>query len=271
MISTALFNFGTVLYAASAYLYLVGWLSKHRWNRRWDTWLLLGAVVSHGAGAVSRTLDYGFPFLTLREVLSVYVWVLALVYLVLEWRFGYTIIGVLVTSVGTFIILITSVLPTAQDPLLALLQSSWLMAHVSTFFAAYAAFTLAFASALAYLLQERALRRRQLARRLPPLLAMDNLTRWMVLMGLLLMIVAFFIGSAWAERTWGTPWVWEPKQVLSLVTVGIYGLYFFVRHVPRWSGRRASWLVVVGFVSMLVTFIGADLLTSGELHSYLFR
>jgi len=271
VISTTLFNFGTVLYAASAYLYLAGWLAKHRWNRRWDAWLLVGAVVLHGGSIVSRWLDYGFPFLTLREVLSVYAWVLALVYLILERRFGYTIIGVLITPVGALIILIASLLPAAQDPLLAMLQSSWLMAHIGTFFAAYAAFTLAFASALAYLLQERALRRKRLARRLPPLLVMDDLSRWMVTLGLLLTIVALFISSAWARQTWGVPWVWQPKQVMILVTLGIYGLYFFVRRVSRWSGRRAAWLVVVGFISMLITFMGADLVASGELHNYLFR
>ncbi|MEE8390779.1 MAG: cytochrome c biogenesis protein, partial [Anaerolineae bacterium] len=269
VISTALFYLGTTLYAASAYLYVMGWLTKHRQSQRWDSRLLLGAVVLLGGGMVSRTIEFGFPFLTMREVLSVYVWVLGLVYLILERRFGFTILGVVITPVGILIILVTSLMPAAQEPLLAMLQSPWLMAHVGTFFAAYAAFTLAFASAVAYLLQEQALRRKQLAWRLPPLAVMDGLSRWLVTVGLLLMVPAIFTGSAWAEQVWETVWVWEPKLILSLGTLGIYGLYFYARHIAHWSGRRTSWLVVLGFISVLTTFIGADLISPDSRHSFL--
>jgi ABC-type transport system involved in cytochrome c biogenesis permease subunit len=271
MTSLILFRLGTVLYTASAYLYLVGWFAQHRLSQRWAPRSLLGAVVLHGGAVLTRSLGYGFPFLTIWEVLAVYSLVLALLYLILEARYGYTIIGVLAVPMGTLVILGASFLPAAREPLLPMLQSAWLMAHIGVFFGAYAAFTLAFAAALAYLLQERALRRRQLAWRLPPLTVMDDLSRWLVMIGILLMGAALITGSTWAERTWGTPWVWEPKQVLSLVTLAIYGLYFFARHMMRWSARRASWLVVVGFISVIVTFVGADLVAARALHTFLFR
>jgi ABC-type transport system involved in cytochrome c biogenesis permease subunit len=214
---------------------------------------------------------FDFPFLTLREVLSLYAWVLALLYLVLEARSGYSIIGVLVTPVGSLMILTVSLLPEAQEPLLPLLKSPWLMTHTAVLLAAYAAFTVAFAAALAYLLQDWSLRRRKLAWRLPPLPVMDNLSRWLVGIGLVLMVAAIVTGSAWAKRAWGRAWVWQPKQVLALVTLAIYGSYLLVRHVFRWSVRKASWIVVVGFISVLTTFIGADLLAPTGLHSFLVR
>ena len=98
---------------------------------------------------------------------------------------------------------------------------------------------------------------------------MDRLSRWLVTVGLLLMAGAIMTGSVWAERTWGTPWVWEPKQVLSLVTLVIYGAYYFVRHVSHWSVRRASWILVLGFISVLTTFLGSDLLAPAGLPSFL--
>jgi ABC-type transport system involved in cytochrome c biogenesis permease subunit len=168
-------------------------------------------------------------------------------------------------------ILIASLLPAAQEPLLALLRSPWLIAHTGVFFAAYAAFTLAFAGALAYLLQDRSLRRKRLAWRLPPLPVMDRLSRSLVTVGLLLMAAAIATGSAWAERTWGTPWVWQPKQVLSLVTLGIYGAYYFVREVSHWPVRRAAWILVLGFISVMTTFLGSDLLAPSGVHSFLMR
>jgi ABC-type transport system involved in cytochrome c biogenesis permease subunit len=214
---------------------------------------------------------FGFPFLTLREVLSLYAWVLALLYLVLELRSGYSIIGVLVTPVGSLMILTASLLPGAQEPLLPLLRSAWLMTHTGVLLAAYAAFTVAFAAALAYLLQDWSLRRKKLAWRLPTLPVMDSLSRWLVGIGLFLMVAAMGTGSAWARKAWGRPWVWQPKQVLAVITVAIYGSYFVVRHVFRWPVRKASWIVIVGFVSILTTFIGGDLLAPGGLHSFLLR
>jgi ABC-type transport system involved in cytochrome c biogenesis permease subunit len=268
---TTLFAIGTVLYTLSAYLYLVGWLARERAATRWAPRALLGAMILHLGSMAVRWGVFGFPFLTLREVISVYAWVLALLYLLLEWRYGYTIIGVLVTPVGSLIILAASLLPAGERPLLPLLRSPWLMAHTGVFFAAYAAFTLAFAGALAYLFQDRSLRRKKLAWRLPPLPVMDRLSRWLVTVGLLLMAAAIITGSAWAERTWGTPWVWQPKQVLSLVTLGIYGAYYFVREVSHWPVRRAAWILVLGFISVMTTFLGSDLLAPTGVHSFLMR
>jgi ABC-type transport system involved in cytochrome c biogenesis permease subunit len=267
--ATTLFAIGTVLYTVSAYLYLVGWLTREPAATRWAARALLGAMALHLGSMAMRWVRFGFPFLTLREVISVYAWALAFLYLLLEWRYGYTIIGVLVTPVGALMILLVSLFPAGQRPLLPLLRSPWLMAHTGIFFAAYAAFTLAFAGAFAYLLQDRSLRRKRLAWRLPPLPVMDRLSRWLVTVGVLLMAAAIVTGSAWAERTWGTPWVWQPKQVLSLITLGIYGSYFFVRHVSHWSVRRASWILVLGFISVLTTFLGSDLLAPTGLHSFL--
>jgi ABC-type transport system involved in cytochrome c biogenesis permease subunit len=270
MTSVFLFRLGTVCYVVSAYLYLVTWFPRYVRGRRWATFLLTGAVIFHAATMVKRTLEIGYPFFNLQELLSVYTLALALLHLLTEWRFGYTLLGVMVIPIGGVLILLASLLPQARVPLLSLLQSVTLMTHVSVFLTAYAAFTLAFAAALAYLLQARALRQKRLAWRLPPLRVMDRLCGWLITVGILLMLSAMLFGSIWAETVWDTPWIWEPKQVMSLVTLSIYGLYFSVRHTGRWSGRRLAWLVVLGFLSVLVTFVGADLLAPDGLHSFLF-
>ncbi|MBN1262447.1 MAG: cytochrome c biogenesis protein CcsA [Anaerolineae bacterium] len=270
MTSVTLFRTGTLLYGLSAYLYVVSWFAHHPQSRKWATGLLLCAVTVHALTITRRMFEYGYPFFSLHEVVAVYALALGVLYLLTEWRFGYTLIGPMITPLGSLLILFTGLLPRAHVPLLSLLQSTLLITHMSIFFAAYAAFTLAFAAALAYLLQDRALRRKKLAWRLPPLTVMGDLGSWAAIVGIVLMTVAIVLGSVWAMQVWGTPWVWEPKQVMSLITLGIYGLYFYARHVARWSGRRLAWLIVWGFVSILLTFIGADLLAPTGLHSILF-
>jgi cytochrome c-type biogenesis protein CcsB len=165
------------------------------------------------------------------------------------------------------------VLPKRIDPLVPVLQGYWLPIHVSISFIAYALFSLAFVAAVAFLLQERALRqptRRSWARTLPSLEALDNLARRLALVGLAFMSGSLFSGSLWAEQAWGVVWVWEPQQVAALVTWLIYALYFYARHNAGWRDCRAAWLLVAGFASVLITFIGADLMMPDSRHSFLF-
>ena len=82
---------------------------------------------------------------------------------------------------------------------------------------------------------------------------------------------ALISGSLWAEKAWGIVWPWEPQQVAALVTWLIYALYFFARHSAAWQDRRGAWLLVVGFFSVLITFVGADLLMPAGRHSFLFN
>jgi ABC-type transport system involved in cytochrome c biogenesis permease subunit len=134
-------------------------------------------------------------------------------------------------------------------------------------------FSLAFVAAVAYLMQERALAqpaRRRWARQLPPLETLEHLQRRLAIVGLWLMTGSLVTGSLWAEKAWGVVWVWEPQQIAALVTWLIYAFYFYVRYSAGWRDRRAAWLLVGGFGSVLVTFVGADLIMPGGLHSFLF-
>jgi ABC-type transport system involved in cytochrome c biogenesis permease subunit len=74
------------------------------------------------------------------------------------------------------------------------------------------------------------------------------------------------LGAVWAEQAWGTYWSWDPKETASLVTWLIYGAYLHARVVRGWRGRRAAWLLMLGFGAILLTFFGN--LFFGGLHSY---
>ena len=81
-----------------------------------------------------------------------------------------------------------------------------------------------------------------------------------------LMTVMLILGSVWAERAWGTYWSWDPKETAALLTWLVYGGYLHARVVRGWRGRRAAWLLVVGFVAVLFTYFGNLFL--GGMHSY---
>lgn len=274
MANVELFVVALLLYAASTLAYVAWWIGGSRRSERLARPTLLAAVLLHGLAILLRWLEAGYaPLSNGFEAFSFYAWGIATAYLAIRSLRRHVVLGVFVTPLALTSILIASVLPKRIEPLVPILQSYWLPIHVGVSFAAYTMFTLAFVSAVAYLFQLQALKhpgRWLWARRLPSLETLENLQRRTAIIGLLLMTGTLLSGSMWAMRAWGIVWPWEPQQIASLGTWCIYAVYFYVRHSAGWQDRRGAWLLVCGFASVLVTFVGADLLMRGSRHNFLF-
>lgn len=78
---------------------------------------------------------------------------------------------------------------------------------------------------------------------------------------------ALIFAMIWANIAWGRFWGWDPKEVWALITWLYYSAYLHFRLSRGWQGRRSSWLAVIGFVIILFTLIGVNLVIAG-LHSY---
>ncbi len=74
-------------------------------------------------------------------------------------------------------------------------------------------------------------------------------------------------GAVWADQAWGVYWSWDPKETWSLITWLVYAFYLHARFMRGWRGRKVAVVAVVGFVTVVFTYLGVNLLLSG-LHSY---
>ena len=74
-------------------------------------------------------------------------------------------------------------------------------------------------------------------------------------------------GAVWAEQAWGVYWSWDPKETWSLITWFIYAFYLHGRMIRGWRGRKVAIVAVMGFMAVIFTYLGVNLLLSG-LHSY---
>ena len=79
--------------------------------------------------------------------------------------------------------------------------------------------------------------------------------------------IGIVTGAAWANYAWGTYWSWDPKETWSLITWLIYAIYLHIRFLAGWKGRRAAIFAILGFLCVLFTYLGVNLVLSG-LHSY---
>jgi cytochrome c-type biogenesis protein CcsB len=74
-------------------------------------------------------------------------------------------------------------------------------------------------------------------------------------------------GAIWADQAWGKYWTWDPKETWSLITWFFYAFYLHSRLIRGWKGRKVAIVAVLGFLAVLFTYLGVNLLLSG-LHSY---
>lgn len=78
---------------------------------------------------------------------------------------------------------------------------------------------------------------------------------------------ALVFAMIWAAEAWGRPWGWDPKEVWALITWLFYAVYLHLRLSLGWHGKKSAWLATLGFVIVMFTLVGVNLLLSG-LHSY---
>jgi cytochrome c-type biogenesis protein CcsB len=88
-----------------------------------------------------------------------------------------------------------------------------------------------------------------------------------IAIGFPLLTVGIITGAVWANKAWGTYWGWDPKETWSLITWLMYAAYLHARLTRGWRGKRAAILSMVGFLAVIFTYLGVNLLLSG-LHSY---
>lgn len=81
--------------------------------------------------------------------------------------------------------------------------------------------------------------------------------------------VGILLGAWWADHSWGRWWAFDPKETWALVTWIIYLIVIHVRVAIGGEKRGfvTAWLSVLGFIVMLWTYFGVNLLLPG-LHAY---
>ena len=78
---------------------------------------------------------------------------------------------------------------------------------------------------------------------------------------------AMIFAMIWAQKAWGSYWSWDPKETWALISWLFYSGYLHLRIVKGWEGKASAWTTVIGFVVIIFTLVGVNLLIAG-LHSY---
>jgi len=223
----------------------------------------VGFAANTGALLVRGVLSGHPPVTNLFEYLSSFAWAIVLGFLVIWRRKGLELLTVFAGTAAFAMMVMASLFPAeVSRQLIPALQSYWLWIHVSLAVLAEAAFAVAFVASLMCLIgDERG------HRRLPDRNLLDRTAYRAIAIGFPLFTVgALFAGAVWAQRAWGTPWSWDPKETSSLIVWLVYAIYLHIRRTRRGSIALTSGLSVLGFALTILTVLGSRFL--GGLHSY---
>ncbi|MBN2645836.1 MAG: c-type cytochrome biogenesis protein CcsB [Desulfuromonadaceae bacterium] len=266
-----LYKVSLLLYAVTTVLYLVCVIQNRPGRDRWARIALLSAFAVHSLTLLMRYLEAGYtPITNLHESLSFFAWTIAGVFALVNWRLRMNVLAVSTATLVLVLMLFGSVMPMHVQELNPALNSLWLPVHVGLAFLGNAVFAVAFVAGVFYLLEERMLKSKKFSAlyyRLPSLDTLDMVNYRCLTFGFPLMTMGIISGAVWAESAWGTYWSWDPKESWALITWFLYAALLHGRLSIGWRGRRAAIFAIIGFVFVLFTFLGVNLLLPG-LHSY---
>jgi cytochrome c-type biogenesis protein CcsB len=190
---------------------------------------------------------------------------------------GFSFIRYSKITVASTALLAFSILMTAShssyDPQLTNLQpvlkSYWLVIHVAVITISYGFLALGFILGLIniFLFLFKSKANGQQSEMLIEELTHTNEISLSV--GLFLATLGTFLGGVWANESWGRYWGWDAKETWALVIVITYAIILHLRLVPKLkSAVLFNAASVIGFGSVIMTFVGVNYYLSKGLHSY---
>jgi len=188
------------------------------------------------------------------------------------WTLGVFVMGAVVVTLG----LAETLIYTAPGDLVPALQSYWLDIHVTAMTLATGIFFVSAVLGFVYLWVDRYTRRvaagraapgNGVVRRLPGIEQLDRLTYRTIVFGFPVWTFGVIAGAIWADQAWGRYWGWDPVETWAFITWVLYAAFLHARATAGWRGRRAHYVQLLGFASLIFNILVVQTFIAG-MHSY---
>jgi cytochrome c-type biogenesis protein CcsB len=247
------------------------------WVRAAIALTVIGLVTQILGIATRGMAEHRVPWGNMYEFVMAITCAAVIAFLLLLIRFRVYSIGLfLMAPIVLALGLCATVLYTAAGPLVPALHSYWIWIHVTAMTVAIGSYIVAAVLTVLYLIADRHARRNAadpesgfgaLLHRLPPADALDRLSYRTVIFAFPIWTFAIIAGAIWADQAWGRYWGWDPKETWAFITWVVYAGYLHARATAGWRGRKAAYIQLIGFASLVFNLVGVNLWITG-LHSY---
>jgi cytochrome c-type biogenesis protein CcsB len=231
--------------------------------------VVIGLFLLHTAGLISRWFISGnAPWSNAYESIIYVAWTTMLFGFFLGRKSALTITAT--TFITAIILFFAS--QNWLDPeianLMPVLNSWWLLVHVSIIVASYGPLTLGmilgiFSLFLILFTNEKNKKKMDLN-----IKEITIINEMAVTVGLIMLTIGNFLGGMWANESWGRYWGWDPKETWALISIMIYAFVLHMRLIPGLRGKYTFNLwTIIAYFSIMMTYFGVNFYLSG-LHSY---
>lgn len=184
----------------------------------------------------------------------------------------YSKITLAATALLAFFILMTAS-HSSYDPQLTNLQpvlkSYWLIVHVATLTISYGFLGLGFILGLMNLVIMLFKTVKNNSRLDMIIAELTYINEMNLISGIVLATIGTFLGGVWANESWGRYWGWDAKETWALIIVVAYTLVLHLRFIPKLRSNYVFNVAsIVGFGSVIMTFVGVNYYLSKGMHSY---
>jgi ABC-type uncharacterized transport system permease subunit len=198
-------------------------------------------------------INLGFYF-----ALSAIFWLTALIYWLADLKHQLQSLQAIVLPLAAIFVLLPALaiknhyMPQAAQPIF--------MVHIGIALLAYSLFMFAALHALLMTIAERSLHNKPTLIKLPsfpPLMVMEGLLFKVIKIGFVLLTFTLISGMLFSEQIFGKPMQFTHKVVFSFASWMIYGWLLYGRYQFGWRGKKAIHLTLIGFVLLLLAYVGS--------------
>ncbi|MHB0756220.1 cytochrome c biogenesis protein [Polaribacter sp. M15] len=263
-------------YGLASLLLLVFVIAQIFSDKKWLNMIVkfaIGIVIAlfllHTAGLIARWYISGnAPWSNAYESIIYVAWTTMLFGLYLGRKSALTITAT--TFVVSIILFVANM--NWLDPEIANLQpvlnSWWLLVHVSIIVASYGPLTLGMILgifSLFLILFTNKNNKKKMDLNIKEITIINEMA---VTVGLVMLTIGNFLGGMWANESWGRYWGWDPKETWALISIMIYAFVLHMRLIPGLRGKYTFNLwTIIAYASIMMTYFGVNFYLAG-LHSY---
>jgi len=219
---------------------------------------LLGVLLTlHALVLTLPVVQFGALSMGLGSVLSLLGWIMLLIF----WTGSYFArmdgLQVFLVPLAAVGVLLSEVLPIPHT--LYPVDNPAFILHLLISLLAYSLFAIGALLATLMLLQEKALHEHRfaLAKRMPPLLVLENLMFQTLGTGFVLLTLSLASGVFFAEEVFGHVVPVNHKVVFAVLSWLVFGGLLVGRKLHGWRGRIAIRWTLAGFALLLIGYIGS--------------
>jgi len=206
------------------------------------------------------------PFASLSGVMLLLAMAMFLGYFGIYIKYRRPSMGLFVFPLTLIFVMIARISTGFEPAVNNVMVTVWLYLHLPFTIMGTAFFMMSTFTGIMYFIQERQLKQKNFGiifRRFPPLDTINKLNNTTLYLGFYTFTIGLLAGVVWMFYSSGRINIFSPKLVFAIITWMIYSSITFYKQFKGMSPKDTALSTIVGFISVIVTYVGVAFFVMG--------